>query len=418
MNLPHITLDDYLSMAGSSWPSYDDFINSKFTVDTKIQKEINIFVDRMKQKYEAIASPRTIELSIANQQRQKQIFFNKNVTNNTRCEIPWNTLGVNQNGNVFICASPSWIPIFVGNMLETTNIFDILNSESAQKIRQEILSNRYFYCNNNLCSFFQQVDKSTYDQQPVDQTPLPYVHDKNYTIDAIPANIIFDFDYTCNFKCPSCRTEVINWNDDQIIKPINDKLVERIKHEIIDKIDTRFITIRWAGGEPFMSKAYIELFDYIIISGKQNIQNIIQTNGSLLQLKQTLVKRLLPYISELRISFDAASEETYKKIRVNGSWDKLIANVTWVRELITTSGYNTKLSADFVVQKDNYKEIPDFVALCTQLGIEHINLQKMWNWGTWSQVEFDDKNIYNPSHPDYEDLKKYFTLAGQTIAKT
>jgi hypothetical protein len=32
-----------------------------------------------------------------------------------------------------------------------------------------------------------------------------------------------------------------------------------------------------------------------------------------------LVKRLLPYIGELRISFDAASEETYKKISLDMS---------------------------------------------------------------------------------------------------
>ena len=126
----------------------------------------------------------------------------------------------------------------------------------------------------------------------------------------------------------------------------------------------------------------------------------------------------MPYISELRISFDAASKETYKNIRVNGSWEKLLDNTVWVRDVIKRSGFATQLTADFVVQKDNYKEIPLFVKLCKELGIKKFNLQKMWNWGTWDQEVFEDKNIYNPNHPEYEDLKKYFAMAGQEIAKT
>jgi sulfatase maturation enzyme AslB (radical SAM superfamily) len=408
----------YDSFRGADWPTYTDFIKNNFITTESLKTEIDNFIAQMQQNYDNIISPKTEELSIANQQRQKQIFFNKNLINNNHCSVPWNTLGVNQNGNVFICESPSWVPIFVGNMLETQDIFDILNSESAQKIRQEILSNRYFYCNNNLCTFFAQIDKETYTQHPIDTSALEYQYDKKYTIDQIPKNIIFDFDYTCNFKCPSCRMEVLNWNDDHYIRPINDRLVEKIKHQIIDRIVDQPVSIRWAGGEPFMSEPYLELLNYIIASGKRNIQNIIQTNGSLLQQKNKLVTQLLPYISELRISFDAASKETYKNIRVNGNWEKLLDNVVWVRDVIKKNGHSTQLTADFVVQKANYKEIPLFVKLCKELGITKFNLQKMWNWGTWDQETFDNNNIYNPTHKDYEDLLKQFKLAGQDIAKT
>jgi sulfatase maturation enzyme AslB (radical SAM superfamily) len=408
----------YNSFKGADWPSYDKFITNKYSLSESIQEELDLFVDKMKQNYQNVVSPKTNELSIANQTRQKQVFFNKNLNSVHACTAPWDTIGINQNGNVFICESPSWIPIFVGNILETENIFDILNSESAQKIRQEILSNRYYYCNHSICGFFGKIDKSTYTQNPTDLTPLKYEYSNNLIVNSIPKNIIFDFDYTCNFKCPSCRTEVINWNEDYIIRPINNSLVEKISHQIIDKIQDQLVTIRWAGGEPFMSEPYLQLMSYIISTGKINIQNVIQTNGSLLQQKGKLVNDLLPYISELRISFDAASKETYKSIRVNGSWEKLLDNTVWVRDVIKRNKFSTQLTADFVVQKDNYKEIPLFVKLCKELGIPKFNLQKMWNWGTWDQTIFEDKNIYNPSHPDYEDLVKYFKMAGQEIAKT
>jgi hypothetical protein len=75
----------------------------------------------------------------------------------------------------------------------------------------------------------------------------------------------------------------------------------------------------------------------------------------------------------------------------------------------------TEIVADFVVQVDNYKEIPQFVELCNQLGIKRINWQKMWNWGTWPQNEFDQKNIYNSKHPDYNELAKVFKIASQPM---
>jgi MoaA/NifB/PqqE/SkfB family radical SAM enzyme len=191
--------------------------------------------------------------------------------------------------------------------------------------------------------------------------------------------------------------------------------VEKIKHLIIDEINTQPVEIRWCGGEPFISEVYQELFDYIIASKKHNIQHIIQTNGSYLKSKSDQIEKLLPTIKELRISFDAATAETYEKIRVNGNWDLLIDNVRWIKSLIDQHHAPTRLSADFVVQLDNYKEIPAFVQLCDDLGIKHINFQKMWNWGTWPQQVFDDKNIYNPEHLLYNELANEFRKTGRKI---
>ena len=46
------------------------------------------------------------------------------------------------------------------------------------------------------------------------------------------------------------------------------------------------------------------------------------------------------------------------------------------------------------------------------MGIDKIQYQRMWNWGTWPIEEFNDKNIYNPEHKDYNQLVTAFNLAG------
>ena len=409
----------YRVFKGSDWPNFNDFIENNYHADPEIENEIDEFISIMEKKYNDIATPKTVELSLSNQKRQSQIFFNKDYKE-VQCRVPWETLGVNSNGNAYICASPSWIPIFVGNLFESDDIYDILNSRISLKIRQEILAGRYYYCNTRICSFFNFKDTNKYQLQPKtesDQIELEFKDSPELHVNQIPKNLVFDFDYTCNFKCPSCRTEIQNWNADHIRRPVNDRLVEKIKHLIIDKIQDQPMDIRWCGGEPFMSDVYIELFNYIISTGKTNIQNIIQTNGSLLIAKKDLVKDFLPYVSDLRISFDAGCAETYALTRVGGDWDRLIENIKFVVALVKEHNFKTKITADYVVQKNNYKDLPQFVEICKELGV-HVNItSKMWNWGTWDEKTFDDMNIYHPTHPLYDDLKKYFNLANLPMAK-
>lgn len=405
-----IGLKDYKTFAGPDWPSYQDVVAGTVAGNAVIQQEVTEFVQMMTQTFNEITMPGPA-LAEHNQQRQRQVFFDKQLNSTKSCDIPWNTLGVNYNGDIFICSSPSWIPKFVGNLLQVNSVYDALNSDTAQQIRQEIKANRYFYCNNQICGFFKNINPAEYQTVPVLTDPLPFESAELLQVHIIPKNLIFDFDYTCNFQCASCRTELINNNNHHVIRPINDSIVNRIKHMIIDQIQSQPVEIRWCGGEPFISDVYLDLMEYIVQCGKPNIQHIIQTNGSYLQKKSDLFLKLLPTLKELRVSFDAATANTYSIIRTNGQWHTLLENVRWAREAIDNQATATKLSADFVVQADNYKEIPAFVKLCHSLGIDQIYFQKMWNWGTWPQQEFDAKNIYNPQHPDYQDLVQVFEQA-------
>lgn len=406
-----ISHKDYKTFAGPDWPSYQAIIEQKPIANNSIKNEVDKFVKMMTQTYQELVLPGS-QLALSNQQRQKQIFFDKKTNIEHSCDLPWNTLGINANGEIFICNSPSWIPKFVGNIQKIDSIYDALNSDLALKIRNEIINNRYFYCNNEICRFFEKIPAESYNLQPDSDSQslveLPVSIDDKLKVSTIPNNIIFDFDYTCNFICPSCRTELINNNKHHVIRKINDNIVDKIKTLIIDQIDSRPISIRWCGGEPFISESYVSLINYIIDSDKTNIRHIFQTNGSYLQTKQDLLQRLLPSTQEVHISFDAATEATYHKIRVNGQWNLLLDNVRWLIHIVSKYNFSTKITANFVVQLDNYKEIPLFVELCAQLGIKHINFQKMWNWGTWRQDVFDSKNIYNSKHPKFYELQKIF----------
>lgn len=419
-NVTQPTLDkiisrvDYRVFAGPDWPSYEQLVAGETGTNDVIQTEVKEFIRMMEETYQA-QTLHGDSLAEANQQRQQQKFFDKNYRGAT-CRVPWETMGVNANGDVFICNSPSWIPKFVGNILDCTDIYQVLNSDIALSIRQEISNGHYTYCNNHICGFFANISPERYQTNGPARMPDPVVQSNDLYVTEIPKNIILDFDYTCNFVCPSCRVELINNNNHHVMAPINDRISEQIKRLVIDQIKDESVAIRWCGGEPFISRVYSDLLGYIASKNKDNIRHIIQTNGSYLQKKSDLVISLLPTVDDMRISFDAACADTYRKIRVNGQWDQLLDNVRWLRQYIDESSSTCTISADFVVQLTNYKEIPAFVKLCQELGIEKINWQKMWNWGTWDPEEFAKHNIYRPDHALYPDLVEVFKQAGQPMS--
>lgn len=396
---------DYMKVSRAGWPSYDAVLAGMTSADPDIARDIKTFVDKKLTEYHRAMQHGNF-IAEHNQRYQQQVFFDKKYKHDIPCLVPWNTMGVTMSGDVFICLSPAWIPRFVGNVLTAQDVYaDILNSVEAQKIRQEILNNRYYYCNNFLCSHFLSVPQERYVAHATDDaslSQLSFEPEHSYQINDIPRNLIFDFDDTCNFRCPSCRTQVINKNKHHIIRPINEKIVDKIKTLVINNIGDQPIEIRWAGGEPFISEVYVNLMQYIIDTGKTNIKHIIQTNGSYLKSKSHLVSYLLPHMKELRISFDAATADTYHRVRVNGRWDSLLDNVRWVIDSIKNQNAPVRVTADFVVQEDNYKEIPDFAELCNDLGIQNINYQKMWNWNTWPEDELRQRSVWHEAHPKYQ----------------
>jgi MoaA/NifB/PqqE/SkfB family radical SAM enzyme len=186
----------------------------------------------------------------------------------------------------------------------------------------------------------------------------------------------------------------------------NKLLVDKIKHMIIDRYVEQQVplTIRWAGGEPFVSHAYLELWKYIIASKAVNIKNVIQTNGSYLKKRSNILENFLPYIDQLRISFDAGTSETYSKVRRNGNWDELLDNCKYVKNIIDRLNLKISLTSDFIVQLDNVEEIPQYIETTRSLGFDTINLSKMWNWGTWEMEEFTRLNISDKTHPSHNRL--------------
>ena len=108
-------------------------------------------------------------------------------------------------------------------------------------------------------------------------------------------------------------------------------------------------------------------------------------------------------IDILSVSIDAARAETYERLRRPGKWPILMKNLELMAEM-RRSGSIRRLEINFVVQEENYREIPEFIALGTHLGVDGIWFQRLTNYGTYGQAAFAKADVTSPAHPKHAEL--------------
>ena len=89
----------------------------------------------------------------------------------------------------------------------------------------------------------------------------------------------------------------------------------------------------------------------------------------------------------LTVSVDAATKETYEQIRCGGNFEQLKKNMEFASEL-RKQGELCYFRMNFVVQRENYKEMISFVQWGEELEVDEIFFTKILNWGTYTEEEF------------------------------
>jgi MoaA/NifB/PqqE/SkfB family radical SAM enzyme len=141
---------------------------------------------------------------------------------------------------------------------------------------------------------------------------------KTERIIGYPIKIYVDPASVCNLKCPLCPTG----NGDKSRSKGFMKF-EAFK-KIIDEVKDYVIQVdlyNW--GEPLLNK---EIFKMVEYAHKLGIRTRISTNLTI--LSESAVENMINSgLDELIASIDGASEETYQKYRVGGSFEKVIENL-------------------------------------------------------------------------------------------
>ena len=324
------------------------------------------------------------------------------------CKHPFNYLDV-QPYHAYICC-PSWCPKSIRDDGSHEISWD---SENAVEIRKSVLDGSYKYCDHQVCpslntlintpevpSVFVEKDKF------YEQHNIKSIEDVEKIISG-PEYILFGFDYSCNFRCPSCRKNLIP-NDEEDSFEYQNKLktLKKIEDKFSNTIKEIMIT---GSGDPFYSKIYR---DYLINFDESKYPNLEQikiiTNGRLLTKKMWESLKAKKYIKHIEISIDAGCKETYEnKTRLGGDWQILLDNLNFISTLDTVKNF----TASFVVSELNYKEMYTFYKIINDIFIKSkidynifFSQHVFWPNAAYTQSEVENISVFDINHPLFDDF--------------
>jgi MoaA/NifB/PqqE/SkfB family radical SAM enzyme len=128
-----------------------------------------------------------------------------------------------------------------------------------------------------------------------------------------------------------------------------------------------------ATGEPFIAPVFWELLDAISASHVQAPYILTHSNGMVLD--KTLQERILnSSLSMISFSLDAATPETYKKIR-NGNFDKTIDNIRSLIAMRNALGRKKpEIRLNMAMMRENVEEAPLLVRMASSIGADAVDL--------------------------------------------
>ncbi len=170
---------------------------------------------------------------------------------------------------------------------------------------------------------------------------------KKFILESKPSNIQIVLFNKCNSNCIMCNQSKENYF-------LNKKCLSEISDKYLQCLDT----LLWQGGELFLYNKFMDIIKQV--SEYKRINQQIITNAQYLDEK--IIKELvsLPNI-KLIISIDGAKKETYEQIRKGSNFNKLIENIKLLNKYKEKYKSNIAMNINFVILKENYKEISDII---------------------------------------------------------
>lgn len=301
-----------------------------------------------------------------------------------RCPRPFDTLLINKQGSCYLCECTAWLPQSVGN-IQNKSIEEILKSDIANVLRESIADGSYRYCNEKQCSYL-------LDARDPDTWPM--------TVSAAQIrNIRLAIDDSCNLSCPSCRGKKIFLSNGRSLK-IRIDMADTILRFLQSHSHPIHVHIG-SDGDPFASLVYRHFMRQA--ENMQHLSFSIQTNGLLIKQMHHRIKNIFSRLQTLNVSIDGATKHTYELLRRGGSYEKILDNLAFVKEI--KKKYKFEFIVHVVVQRDNYHEMERMADLAKQYDADRIWFNRITDWNTNNNfAELDVADKKNSHHARYVEM--------------
>jgi len=165
-----------------------------------------------------------------------------------------------------------------------------------------------------------------------------------------PVTLSFDFSNRCNHKCGFCawtkyRKEFpTDLNPEPFYKTVND----------MEEMDIRGVEV-CGGGEPLVNPHAAEYLSHL----HNSYETLLVTNGSL------LTESIAASCDTIRVSLDAATPETHRRIHGTNDFAKILRNIKNAVGI-------TRVGIACLIHPDNVHELEEVAKLGTELGVDYV----------------------------------------------
>jgi radical SAM protein with 4Fe4S-binding SPASM domain len=188
---------------------------------------------------------------------------------------------------------------------------------------------------------------------------------------ASPSEAYFEVANRCNSLCATCP---LTYSPQEAARHLS---LDEFKI-LVDQLPSLRRAVLQGIGEPLLNRDLPEMIRYLKQHG---VYVVFNTNATLLTRRRQLAL-IESGLDELRVSIDASTPETYRRVRGIPAFDRVVGNVAAMVRTQRELGVSTPgLSFWFTGMVDNLPELPALVELAAHVGVGEVYLQRLTYWG-------------------------------------
>jgi MoaA/NifB/PqqE/SkfB family radical SAM enzyme len=183
----------------------------------------------------------------------------------------------------------------------------------------------------------------------------------------LPSTLYLETTNRCDSECQTCIRTFLT------LEPPADLTLDKLVR-IVDQHPTLKRAVLHGIGEPLLNRELFAMIDYLKGRGVA-----VAFNSDAIGLTDSKIDRLLASApDEFRVSIDAATPETYRKIRGVPQFHRVVDNVTRLIARQRDLGCaRPRVSLWFTGIRANIHELPDLVRLAHKMGVPEVYLQRL-----------------------------------------
>lgn len=229
------------------------------------------------------------------------------------------------------------------------------------------------------------------------ETPIRPAH-----VPTLPRTLYLETTNRCDSECQTCVRTF------RTLEPRKDLTLAEVQG-IVEQFPELERVVLHGIGEPLLNREIFVIVAYLKAKGA----NVVFNSDAISLTPKRAAQLIDSGLDEYRVSMDAASRETYARIRGVDQFDRVVRNV---RHLVSLQRQRDarapRVSMWFTALQTNLHELPDFIRLAARLQVPEVTAQRLVFYGQGLAVQ--EQALYRKLAARQQDLiAEAEALAGQ-----